>query len=318
MDKYAVSQYLQGNTYPNPFLISGWEILNSYNPGGESWWGHCNGWAAAAILLNEPRESVTFESGDVEIEFTTADLKGLMTESHYGVYSQFYGSRYNDEEDDVTDLSPKAFHKLVSFFIDELGVPMVFDTTATEAVWNFPAYGYNMTVKETTDPAHATLVNVNTATASELAALPGIGEAIAARIIEYRYYNGAFQSVEDLKSIEGVGEARYADFAGLVTVDAYQRKFDISASVTLTTDGVGETHVDGDEPRNFTSTWGYSLQTDAEGNVVGGSWDNEKNHPDFAWIPYHNTSRRETGGSENPFLSYGALLDVVGDDIERK
>lgn len=318
MDKFAVSQYLEGNTYPNPFLISGWEILNSYNPGGESWWGHCNGWAAAAILTHEPRESITFDAGGVDIEFTTADQKGLLTESHYGVYSQFYGGRYNGEEDDVSDLSPKAFHKLVSFFIDEIGVPMVFDTTATEAVWNFPAYGYSMNVVETTDPDAAMLVNVNTASERDLAALPGIGDVVAARIVEHRYYNGPFQTVEELKSIEGVGEARYEDFVSLVTVDAFQRSFKITARVTLTTDGVDEDHVDGDEPRNFTDTWTYTLKTDADGLVVGGEWKDEKDHPDFAWIPYHNTSRRETGGSENPFLAYGALLDVVGDDIERK
>ena len=62
----------------------------------------------------------------------------------------------------------------------------------------------------------------------------------------------------------------------------------------------------------------YTLQTDANGLVVGGEWKNDKDHPDFAWIPYHNTTRRETGGSENPFLAYGSLLDVIGDDIERK
>ena len=53
----------------------------------------------------------------------------------------------------------------MTFFIDELGVPMVFDTTATEAVWNFPAYGYKMDVEETTDENEATKVNVNTADA---------------------------------------------------------------------------------------------------------------------------------------------------------
>jgi len=318
MDKFAVVQYLEGNTYPNPFLISGWEILNSYNPGGESWWGHCNGWAAAAILTNEPRESVTFDEAGVEIEFTTADQKGLLTESHYGVHSQFYGERYNDEDDDVTDLSPKAFHQIVTFFIDELGVPMVFDTTATEAVWNFPAYAYKMSVTETTDPARESLVNVNTATKAELAALPGMGEAIAERIVDQRFHDGAFQSIEDLKEIEGVGEDRFNEFKELVTVEVYARSFDVKATVTLTTDSVDETHIDGDEPRNFTDVFKYSIKTDADGLVVGGDWKDEKDHPDFAWIPYHNTTRRENGGSENPFLTYGALLDVIGDDIERK
>ncbi len=318
MDKYGLTMFLEGNTYPNPFLITAWEILNSYNPGGESWWGHCNGWAAAAILTHEPREAINFEAGGHDIEFTTADVKGLLTESHYSTFSQFYGERYNDEDDDVTDLSPKAFHQLVTFFIDELGVPMVFDTTATEAVWNFPAYGYKMTVNETTDPGQAALVNVNTATAKELAKLPGLGDVLSVRIVEHRYYNGAFQSVHELIDIDGVGDVRFAEFKDLVTTEAFARTFDVKATVTLTSDGVGETHVDGDEPRNFTDSWSYSLKTDANGLVVGGEWDEEKDHPDFAWIPYHNTSDRETGGSENPFLSYGQLIGIVGEDIERK
>lgn len=317
MDKYAVSQYLEGNTYPNPFLISGWEVLNSYNPGGESWWGHCNGWAAAAILTNEPREPVEFDAGGHQIEFTTADIKGLLTESHYGVFSQFYGSRYNDEEDDVTDLTPKAFHQIISFFIGDLGVPLVFDTTATEAVWNFPAYGYEMKVKETTDSNAADLVNLNTASVDELAALPGLGDVTAQEVVDKRFRDGAFQSIEELMEIDGIGEARYAEFKDKVTVDAFARSFEVTAVVTMTTDGVDEDHIDGDEPRNFTDTWKYTLTTDVDGLVTGGEWNDEKDHPDFAWIPYHNTHRRETGGSENPFLSYEQLLDVVGKDIER-
>ena len=77
-------------------------------------------------------------------------------------------------------------------------------------------------------------------------------------------------------------------------------QLDVTATVTLTTDSVGETHIDGDEPRNFTDVFRYSIKTDDEGLVVGGEWKNDKDHPDFAWIPYHNTTRRETGGSENP------------------
>jgi competence ComEA-like helix-hairpin-helix protein len=318
MDKFALVQYDEGNTHPNPFLISGWEILNSYNPGGESWWGHCNGWAAAAILTNEPREAIEVDLGDGKVSFTTADLKGLLTESHYSTRSQFYGERYNGEEDDLSDLTPKAFHQLVSFFIDELGVPMVFDTTAKEAVWNFPAYAYKMDITETTDPNEGTKVNVNTSDAETLAAVEGIGSEMASAIVEYRYNNGPFQDLEDIILIDSISQESYNVFSGALTLNPTQRTFDVTAKVTLTTDGVDEDHIDGDEPRNFTDTWKYSLEIDANGLVVGGEWKNEAKHPDFAWIPYHNTSRRETGGSENPFLSYGSLLDVVGEDIERR
>jgi competence ComEA-like helix-hairpin-helix protein len=318
MDKYALAQYDAGDDVNNPFFISAWEILNSYNPGGESWWGHCNGWAAAAILTNEPRESVTHRIGENDVEFTTADQKGLLTESHYSTYSQFYGERYNGEDDNVSDLSPKAFHNLITFFIKEQGVPMVFDTTATEAVWNFPAYGYDMNMTETTDAGEADKVNINTASFEELVGLYGIGESLAQRILDYRSEVGPFQNIEEITKVDGIGENTFDMVKGDITTTAAQRSFTVTARVTLTTDGVDEEHVDGDEPRNFTDTWRYTLHTDANGTVVGGEWDNEKDHPDFAWIPYLNPSTASNGSSENPFLGYSELLDILGDGVDRQ
>ena len=53
-------------------------------------------------------------------------------------------------------------------------------------------------------------------------------------------------------------------------------------------------------------------------NVRDGEWVDEKDHPDFAWIPYLNPSSPSQGSSENPFLGYGDLLEVVGHEIERR
>ena len=57
--------------------------------------------------------------------------------------------------------------------------------------------------------AHATegVVNVNTATVAELERLPGIGEAKARAIVDYRKANGAFKAVEDLLEVKGIGDA---------------------------------------------------------------------------------------------------------------
>lgn len=50
-------------------------------------------------------------------------------------------------------------------------------------------------------------INLNTATAAELETLPGIGESRAAAIVAYREEHGAFQSVEELLEVPGIGEA---------------------------------------------------------------------------------------------------------------
>ena len=54
------------------------------------------------------------------------------------------------------------------------------------------------------------LININTADAKALDTLPGIGPAMAQRIIDYRETEGAFQSIEDLKKIKGIGDAKFS------------------------------------------------------------------------------------------------------------
>ncbi|MCQ1530317.1 helix-hairpin-helix domain-containing protein [Lutispora saccharofermentans] len=61
-------------------------------------------------------------------------------------------------------------------------------------------------------------ININIAGASELDSLPGIGEAYAKRIIEYREANGPFKSIEDIKNVTGIGEKRYEAIKDLIMV----------------------------------------------------------------------------------------------------
>jgi competence protein ComEA len=62
------------------------------------------------------------------------------------------------------------------------------------------------------------LINVNTASATELETLSGIGEVLAATIIEYRTQNGPFASVDDLMDVSGIGPATLEEIRDQVTV----------------------------------------------------------------------------------------------------
>ena len=61
-------------------------------------------------------------------------------------------------------------------------------------------------------------LNLNAATEAQLEALPGIGAATAARIVEYRKKNGGFKKVEDLMNVKGIGEKSFLKLKPLLTV----------------------------------------------------------------------------------------------------
>jgi competence protein ComEA len=63
-------------------------------------------------------------------------------------------------------------------------------------------------------------VNLNTASASQLEAVPGIGSKMAQRIVEYRQKNGAFKKIEELMNVKGIGEKSFLKLKAHITVSA--------------------------------------------------------------------------------------------------
>jgi competence protein ComEA len=63
-------------------------------------------------------------------------------------------------------------------------------------------------------------INLNSASVAQLETLPGIGRAVAERIVEYRQKNGAFKKPEDLMNVRGIGEKGFLKLKPLVTVAA--------------------------------------------------------------------------------------------------
>lgn len=68
------------------------------------------------------------------------------------------------------------------------------------------------------DKDKATLISINTATIEQFDSLPGIGEAKAKSIVEYRDKNGLFETVEDIKNVSGIGESLFEKIKDYITV----------------------------------------------------------------------------------------------------
>lgn len=93
----------------------------------------------------------------------------------------------------------------------QVSVPVALQTTPTEAA------------PKETEPEEVTQavtfpIDINSATAEEFTALPGIGEVLAQRILAYREEIGSFSHVEELINVEGIGEGKMEAILELVTI----------------------------------------------------------------------------------------------------
>ena len=61
-------------------------------------------------------------------------------------------------------------------------------------------------------------ININTAEQSELEEIPGVGEATAQKIIEYRKVNGKFKTIEDIKNVSGIGDSKFENMKEKICV----------------------------------------------------------------------------------------------------
>lgn len=124
------------------------------------------------------------------------DVKGAVVKE--GVYSLPLGARVTDVIELAGGFLPEANKNAVNLaqvLVDEmlLYVPLITESTQT------------ISTIEVDDGK----INLNTATSTELETLPGIGPSRAIAIIEYREANGAFQSIDELKNVSGIGDKTY-------------------------------------------------------------------------------------------------------------
>ncbi|MBR57600.1 MAG: hypothetical protein CMH54_06020 [Myxococcales bacterium] len=289
------------------------EILHHGNGqfGLESWYGHCNAWAAASVMDPEPRYRTEVDG----IPFEAADVKALLTETWMEAHSSFFGSRNDYDKDSAArekinfkDVTPAAFH---IFFADQVGNKdrsFVIDRYTGSQVWNQPVKAYRVLSAE---PLYETPEEEN-------------AEAIPVEV--------------DLKV------TRYS-WTGAEEVELGKKKVypvKITTTIHWMTDGVppeeltveytseidDETFADTMRINEMFDdqveirTLGYTLyldrpMDDPDARIIGdGEWNHGQTggytalHPDFMWQPQSN---RPSGSREyeNPFIDYEVLLEKI-------
>ena len=154
-------------------------------------------------LINKKPTSVTIKPSEADYSSTTkiiCQIKGEVARP--GVYSLDKGSRLQD------------------LVLAAGGFTSMADTNSVSLVSVIEDSGCYIINKldNTNSEANANLLNINLATKEELTSLPGIGEAKAQAIIDYRNQNGNFNSVNDLTKVNGISEKILNQIIDLICV----------------------------------------------------------------------------------------------------
>ncbi|MHC6246557.1 helix-hairpin-helix domain-containing protein [Lactobacillus delbrueckii] len=157
------------------------------------------------------------------------DISGAV--KRQGVYRLKNGARLEDLIEKAGGLTKDAQLKAINrsqllkdqdkIYIPGKGDKVEAAQTANSAAASAPAASASASSSSsssTSGPASGDLINLNTATASDLQKLNGIGEKKAEQIIAYRQEKGSFKSIDELKEVSGIGDKTFAAIKDQLTI----------------------------------------------------------------------------------------------------
>lgn len=165
------------------------------------------------------------DASDVAQGKISVDVEGAVR--HPGLYELDAGSRVGDAISAAGGMSKRAARgqvNLASVLEDgqQVVVPSKQDLASSGAQGSQAAKGSGSGSSGSSGGGAggdaAGKININTASASELEQLSGIGESLSQRIIDYRMANGPFASVDELTNVSGIGDARLESIRAQICV----------------------------------------------------------------------------------------------------
>ncbi len=140
-----------------------------------------------------------------------------------GVYELSEGSRIDDAVTAAGGFSEDADRTYVNLAArlsdgSKLQIPTLSETSDETLAKEINSFDAEDNGSKSGASDEGGLININTASQTELATLPGIGEGIAGKIIKYRDENGSFKSIEDIMKVSGIKDKLFSKIKDQITV----------------------------------------------------------------------------------------------------
>ncbi len=141
------------------------------------------------------------------------------------VYELPKGSRVQDAVEAAGGFSADAYTNNINLAAELNDGMQLFVSTQAEAellqsqLFITPLQSSQPIVHSSTSSSVEQRININTAMQDELETLPNVGPATAKNIITYREDHGRFEAIEDIMNVTGIGEGKFEDMQGLITVE---------------------------------------------------------------------------------------------------
>ena len=171
------------------------------------------------ILVNNVSTNENNTNDDIVIIHITGSVKNP------GIVKLKEGSRIEDAIESAGGLTENAdITKVNLAYVVEDGTKIKIPSASEEDIGDEDIIdsksGDNIIIEENAVPSNNSTqtININKATEKEFETLPGIGPSLASKIIEYRNQNGKFESIEDIKNVNGIGDNKYEKIKDLITV----------------------------------------------------------------------------------------------------
>lgn len=157
----------------------------------------------------------TTKNTEQEISKIKIHITGEVKNS--GIYELDEGSRIFDIIEKAGGITPEAdLSKVNLAYQISDGQKIIIPSIKQEASGNYIIENSGENVVQEEKDSKDSKININTASVSELIALPGVGKSTAEKIINYRNQNGKFKNIEDIKNVSGIGESKYNQLSGYI------------------------------------------------------------------------------------------------------